>query len=119
MAIDFSKQVYLPAFNIFARPAVFTPLKSQPSQPAYNGRGIYGTQELDVLAEGASTFSDQITIFDVIETEFSVVPIQGDRVSIPAYLELPALGDFEIIDSRINGGGQTTFNLRKIVTSKP
>jgi len=119
MAIDFAAQVYLPAFNIFARPCVFTPLKSQPSQPAYTARGIYGTQALDITAEDASIFSDQITILDVIENEFTVVPIQGDLISIPADLTLPALGDFEIIDGKTNGGGQTTFNLRKLVVSKP
>ena len=119
MAIDFGKQVYLPAFNIFARSAVFTPVRSQPSQPSYTGRGIFGTQALDIGAEDSSVFSDQVTIFDVIETEFSVIPIQGDLISIPADLDLPALGDFEIVDSRTNGGGQTTYNLRKIVVSKP
>ena len=119
MAIDFSKQVYIPAFNIFARPCVFTPTKSQPSQPSYTGRGIYSTQPLDIAAEDASIFSDQITIFDVIENEFSVIPIQGDLVSIPADGALPALGDFEIVDTSTNGGGQTTYHLRKIVVSKP
>ena len=119
MAIDFGVQVYLPAFNTFARPCVFTPLKSQPGQPAYSGRGIYGTTALDVAAEDSSIFSDQITILDVLETEFSVIPIQGDLVFIPAYLTLPELGEFELVDSLINGGGQTTFNLRKRVVSKP
>ena len=119
MAIDFAAQVYLPAFNIFARPCVFTPVKSQPSQPAYTGRGIYGTQPLDINAEDASIFSDQITILDVIENEFSVIPIQGDLVSIPADAALPALGDFEIVDTSTNGGGQTTYGLRKLVVSKP
>ena len=119
MAIDFAVQVYLPAFNVFARPCVFTPLKSQPSQPSYSGRGIYGTTALDVATEDASIFSDQITILDIIEGEFSVLPIQGDRVFIPAYLTLPELGNFELVDSLTNGGGQTTFNLRKLVVSKP
>ena len=119
MAIDFAVQVYLPAFNIFARPITVTPLKSQPSQPAYTGRGIYGTTALDVTAEDVSIFSDQITILDVIENEFTIIPIQGDRVFIPAYLTLPELGDFELVDSKTNGGGQTTYNLRKIVVSKP
>jgi hypothetical protein len=40
MAIDYSKQVYVPAFNTFAREVIFTPVKSQPTQPAYTGRGI-------------------------------------------------------------------------------
>jgi len=119
MAIDFATQVYSPAFNVFARPIVVTPLKSQPSQSSYTGRGVYSTQALDIAAEDASVFSDQVTILDVIEIEFSVIPIQGDLVSIPADGGLPALGDFELADGKTNGGGQTTYNLRKIMVSKP
>jgi len=119
MAIDFSKQVYIPAFNTFARPVVFTPVASQPGQSAYTNRGIYSTQALDVAAEDNSIFSDQITVLDIVEEEFPVIPLQGDTLSIPAYLTLPSLGDFEIIDAATNGGGQTSFSLRKLVTAKP
>ena len=119
MAVDFAIQVYLPAFNLFARPIVVTPIKSQSSQLSYTARGIYGTQALDIAAEDASVFSDQVTILDVIENEFSVIPIQGDKVFIPAYLTLPELGDFELVDGKTNGGGQTTYNLRKLLVSKP
>lgn len=119
MVVDFSKQVYIPAFNTFARPVVFTPAASQPGQPAYTKRGIYSTQPLDIAAEDNSIFSDQITVLDVVEEEFPVIPLQGDLLTIPAYLTLPSLGDFEIIDGKTNGGGQTSFNLRQIVPKKP
>lgn len=119
MVVDFSKQVYIPAFNTFARPVTFTPVKSQPAQPAYIRRGIYSTQPLDIAAEDNSIFADQITVLDIVESEFLVLPLQGDLLTIPAYLTLPALGDFEIIDHATNGGGQTSLNLRQIVPKKP
>lgn len=119
MAIDFSKQVYIPAFNTFARPVIVTPTRSQPGQPAYTRRGIYGTQPLDVAAEDNTIFADQITVLDIVEEEFPVLPLTGDLLTIPAYLTLPSLGDFEVIDHATNGGGQTSLNIRQIVPSKP
>lgn len=119
MAINFSQQVYIPAQDIFGRLAVFTPTASQPLQAAFNGRGIYSTQPVDVLAEDSSIFSDARTILDVVEAEFVVVPIQGDLVSIPSYQGLPALGDFEVIETKSNGGGETSLSLRKIMVAKP
>lgn len=119
MAVNFSQMVYSPAFDVFARPITVTPLKSQPNAPAYAARGIYSSQPLDVLAEEATTFSDAQTIVDIIEDEFSVLPIQGDLVGIPADVDLPAIGDFEIIDTKGNGGGETSLVIRRLVESKP
>jgi hypothetical protein len=47
------------------------------------------------------------------------MPSQGDIVTIPANADLPALGDFNVIDVKSNGGGETTLTLRKVVVSKP
>lgn len=119
MAIDFARSVYSPAFAVFARTVTFTPKKSQPGQPSYTGRGIFSTQEQDVLTEAGVVFSDQHTILDILEIEFTILPIQGDTISIPTEGAIPAAGDFEIIDADTNGGGETTLTLRKIVTAKP
>ncbi len=119
MVVDFSKQVYIPAFNTFSRPVTVTPLRSQPGQPAYTRRGIYSTQPLDVAAEDSTIFADQITVVDIVEEEFPVLPLTGDLLSIPSYLTLPTLGDFEVIDHATNGGGQTSLSVRQVVTSKP
>lgn len=119
MAINFGTQVYGPAFNIFARPVTFTPLVSQPGQPAYAARGVYGTEPIDVLAEGTSSFSDTRTILDIIEQEFGVLPAQEDHVLIDAYLDLPAIGSFEIIETKSNGGGEMTLDLRRLMVTKP
>jgi hypothetical protein len=119
MAINFSTQVYLPTYDTFARPVTFTPVASQPNQPAYDARGIYGTVPIDVMAEDATIISDARTILDIREIEFTVLPEQGDRLSIPSHAGMPALGDFEVIDTNTNGGGETTLFIRKWMTPVP
>lgn len=119
MPIDYAAVVYSPAFDMFARKIVVTPLASQPGMPEYPSRGVYTTEEDDVLTEEGAIFSDQKTIVDIIAKEFEVLPIQGDHVFIPADSGIPAAGLFEVIDIDDNGGGETTLSLRKVVDPKP
>lgn len=114
MALNYSALVYRQAFNIFARPVTFVGGAVPPS-----GRGIYNTDTEDVLTEDGSVLSDQRTVLDVLEEEYTVLPSQGDNVIIPAENDLPALGEFKVIDVRSNGGGETTLTLRKVVVNKP
>jgi len=121
MALDFSTLVYLPNFDMFARPITVTPLASQPGLPAYSARGIYDTRPIDVQAENGSIISDQQTILDVRDVEFGAVPDQLDRIHIPFD---PAsnsrdLGIFEVTNVESNGGGETTLVIRKVVASRP
>lgn len=117
MAINWSTQVYDPIFTALARPVNFNAVKSAPGNPVYTGRGIYSTTSADFLGEDSTIISDTRTILDVREAEFSVVPVQGDRLSIPAHVGMPDLGTFEVIDSNTNGGGETTLFLRKWKTA--
>jgi hypothetical protein len=106
----------------FAGACTFTPLKSQPGQPSYTARGIYGTEPIDVLAEDSSIISDQRTIFDIREVEFTVLPIQGDLVFLAAANfadQLTEDATYEILDADTNGGGETTLAIRKIATALP
>lgn len=121
MGLDFSTLVYLPNFDMFARPITVTPLASQPGFPAYGARGIYDTRPIDVQANDGSIFSDQQTILDVRDIEFSVVPEQLDQIDIPydPAGNMPALGTFEIMNTESNGGGETTLVIRKVMTSRP
>jgi len=119
MAVNYPLQVYTPAYNLFARPVTFTPVASQPNAPAYAARGIYDTEPIDVLAEEGSIFSDSRVVLDILETEFNVLPLQNDLVNIPENAGMPALGDFEVIEVKSNGGGETSLSLRKIVPAKP
>lgn len=114
MAVDFSTLLLLPNFDMWAREVVITPLVSQPGAPAYTARGIYDTTPLDISElDGITIISDQKTILDVRDSEFTVVPMQGDLVHIPAEGNIPAQGDFEVTDGDANGGGETTLSLRK------
>ena len=119
MAVNWSVQVYSAQYTAFARPVTFTPAKSQPSEGAYGARGIFDTVPIDIVAENGSLISDTKTILDILESEFAVLPVQGDRVHIPATIGIPAAGTFEIIDSDSNGGGETTLQLRKWMTASP
>jgi len=119
MGVNFATLLYEPQFDMFAVSVVFNPLVSQPGQPTYNGRGIFDTTELDVVALDGSIVSDQKTILDILEKEFTVLPLQGDHVNIPADCNGVPKGDYEIISASTNGGGETTLTLRELVTAKP
>jgi hypothetical protein len=120
MAVNFSTLVYLPNFDMFARPITVTPLASQPGLPGYTARGIYDTRPIDVQAEDGSIISDQQTILDVLEAEFAVIPDQLDQIHIPADPDAGRdLGDFEVTNVETNGGGETTLVIRKLVTARP
>jgi len=115
MAVNFSTMVYDPCQTVFGRSVSFVS-KSGTSFTGV-GRGIYNSQELNITLEDGSIASDQTTILDIRAAEFPVLPVQGDTINIPADPDsgLPALGDFEIIDSNHNGGGEITLQLRLIV----
>lgn len=119
MPVDFAAALYSHTQNQFGRPITVSPLKSQPGMPAYQGRGIYMSEADDVSAEESVVFSDQRTTLDVISVEFEVLPMKGDQINIPAVGGIPAAGLFEILDVDDNGGGESTFSLRKIVPPKP
>jgi hypothetical protein len=111
--INFATLVYLPAFDTFAVPVTFNPLVSAPGSPPYTIRGIFDTRTLNVLAENNSIYSDQQTILDIRESEFAVIPQQGDHATIPVDCNGVNQGEWVIVDSSTNGGGETTLVLRK------
>jgi hypothetical protein len=119
MALNFADLVLVKTQDVFGRPVTFTPIVSQPGEPAYVARGIYTSEPADVLAEEGAIFSDQRTILDILEKEYAVVPLQGDHVSIPATGAIPAAGEFVVSDQKANGAGETTLMLRRIVVTKP
>ena len=119
MGVNFSTLVYLPCQDFFGRAVTITPLASQPAGGAYAARGIYDSGALTIQAEDQSIISDQRTVLDIRDVEFSTMPRQGDLIDIPADDMGPALGQFEIIDSSSNGGGETTLTLRKIEPAMP
>jgi hypothetical protein len=114
MALNFSELVYGPCQDLFGRPVTFTSTLGNSFSGL--GRGIYDSRTLSVVLEDGSLMSDQQTILDIRESEFPVLPVQDDRINIPAdpLSGLPALGDFQVADLENNGGGEVTLTLRKI-----
>ena len=119
MPVNFSDLVYLPGQNTFGRVVFFTPLASQSGEPAYQARGIFDTVAIDVVALDGSIISEQRTILDIRDVEYDVLPLQGDQVAIPADSGWPDAGNWEVIDSVRNGGGETTLTLRRLMPTKP
>ena len=119
MPVDFSTDVYLPAQDLFGRIITVTPLASQPAAPAYAARGILDVDAMDVGTLDGAIISETRVILDIRESEFAVLPLQGDRIDIPTDSGLPAEGAFEVIDADPNGGGETTLTLRRLVAAKP
>ncbi len=115
MAINFSQQVYAPTYDVFARPVTFMPK----NLPSYEGRGIYTTQKFDLETETSALFSDAQTILDILESEFTTIPNQGDQLFIPEHIGIPEAGTFEVLDIDTNGGGESTLAIRKVLVSKP
>ena len=119
MPINFSEQLYKKAQDTYSRVAVFTPVSSQPGGSQFTARGILEQEAIDVIGLDNSIISEARIILDIRDAEFAVQPLQGDLVDIPADSGLPAEGQFEVIDSDQNGGGESTLTLRRIVQAKP
>jgi hypothetical protein len=108
--INFSALVYGSCMDTFAIDVTFmTTLNG-----TFINRGIFTTRELNVLAENNSIYSDQQTILDIRESEFPIMPVQGDHVMIDKDCNGAYRGEFVIVDSSDNGGGETTLTLRKL-----
>src|SRR5215475_13874903 len=119
MPINFSTAIYQVCQDTFSVPCTFHPVFSQPDGASFESRGIFDTRLLDVMTEDGSIYSDQQTIFDIREAEFAVLPQQKDRVTIPFDCTGKPIGEFEIVDTSVNGGGEMTLVLRKWEVSRP
>jgi hypothetical protein len=121
VALNFSTLVYLPNFDLFARPITVTP---QGGSAYSDMRGILDTESTDVIGlDGQSVIADQKTFIDIRAAEFSSaghpIPEQADVISIPAVDDLDDEGDWEVVSSAHNGGGEVTLVIRKLVTPAP
>jgi hypothetical protein len=116
MAVNFDVLLQIPTFDFWAVPVTFSPIVSQPGQPAYKGRGILNTYTIDVPGIDGSIYADQRTILDIRESEFPVMPEQNDHVTIPRDCNNVPKGEYQIINSVSNGGGQTMLTIRKYET---
>jgi hypothetical protein len=115
MALDFARSLYLPCFAQFARPVTITPIASQPNAAPYAARGVFDTERITFESLEGEIFSETHTTLDILEFEFSVLPQQDDRVSIPFHEGVRG-GEYIVSDRSAagNAGGQTTLTLRKV-----
>jgi hypothetical protein len=120
MAINWSRNVYQICQNAFSVPIMVHPIVSQPDGAAsYSARGIFHTRDLEVVAEDGGVFATQETILDIRTAEYAVVPVQKDRIYIPVDSNGEPQGEFEVVDTSVNGGGEMTLVIRKIEKRMP
>jgi hypothetical protein len=119
MPVDWSRQLYAATQDVYSRVIAVTPVTSQPGGAQYTARGILDIEDIDVAAMDASFVSETRVVLDIRDAEFTVVPMQGDVIDIPADGGIPAEGQFEVVDGDPNGGGETTLTLRRVVQAKP
>lgn len=114
MIPNMPQELYIPLFNVWARPITVTPLVSQPGAPSYDARGYYSTNPVDILTENGRVLSDAESILDILQVEFPVLPLQGDQIDIPPHQDLEG-GSFYVHDSDNNAMGLYWLTLRSRV----
>jgi hypothetical protein len=119
MAVNLDVLLQGPIFDFWGIDVTFLPLVSQPGAPGYNGLGILNTYSIDVAAENGSIYSDQRTILDIQESQFSVLPVQDDHVIIPFDCNNVPKGEYQIINAASDGGGATMLTIRKVLPARP
>jgi len=117
MAFDFAQWVYSPCFDLFARQITFMPFKSQPNVPPFQSRGIFDTNEVDVIGHENEIITDARTELDIFMPEWSVYPVQGDMVDIAWESDVDG-GLFLVNDvhGHGNAGGELTLTLARYDT---
>lgn len=116
MAVNMSIAVYLPCQELFGRPVTVNPKASIPGGSAYQNRGIFDSGPVSIDGEDASIISDQDSILDIRDDDYSTLPEQGDEIEIdedPASLRHRE-GVFMVANRWYNGGGEITLQLKKI-----
>jgi hypothetical protein len=116
MGLDFGAMVKRICADTLARPIVVTPVSGA---AAYTSRGIWHEDPDDFPAEGASRVTDDISSIDVLNSDFVVIPRQGDRIDIPADATVPpAKGTpFTVVSAHDDGGGMTNLVLESYKTA--
>lgn len=117
MAVNLDVLLQQAIFDFWSIDCTIIPAVSQPAAASYAARGILNTYDIDVAADDGSIVSEQRTIFDIRISEFSILPQQQDHVVIPFDCNGAPKGEYEILDTDDNGGGQIKLTIRKIKTA--
>lgn len=97
-----------PQMDMFARPILVNGVPS---------RGIWHRDANEFMAEDGSIVIDNKVSVDVLNSEFAIVPRQGDAITIPADGTVPAEGTFTILSSHDDAGGMTNLVLQQFFTT--
>jgi hypothetical protein len=89
-------------------------MKSQPSVPGFLARGIFDSNDIDVVGLDHEIITDARTELDIFMPEWVVYPIQGDLVDIPWEDDVDG-GLFLVADvhGHGNAGGELTLTLQR------
>ena len=115
MGLDFGDLVKSVAMDAFARPITVTPAGGA----AYLSRGIWHKDANEFFAEDGSIVIDNKVSVDILNSEFPVIPKQGDAIAIPADGTVPAEETHTILSSHDDGGGMTNLVLEQFITTGP
>lgn len=92
---------------VFGQPITVTPVKSQPSQPAYAATGVYASKPVTIQLEGSDDFhqANQPTL-GIRLADYTVPPVQGDTIALPQ-------GTFTVFNVVLDGQGGADLVLRQ------
>lgn len=113
MGLDMGILVKMPQLDMFGRPISVTPAAGGVT---YQARGIFHEDANPFPAEDGSIVTDHIVSIDVLDSEFTVLPRQGDLIDIPADGTVPAEGLFTVLSATGDGGGMTNLVLEEYLT---
>ena len=120
--VDFDRLVLSPASDLFSIKCRFTPLASSPGDPAFDLRGVFSSEPVDVAMQDETIFSDQQTSLGIRFRDFPIKPPdRGDLVEIIDTMH-PMLGRkywIGDVDEDGQGGGMLllrTYNPEDVAT---
>lgn len=116
--LDFDNIVLATLQNTFSRTIVVNPIVSRAGGPSYAGRGVYSTGPVDIIPMADAVFSDQKTTVWIRASEYSPPPAIGDQIEIPAFLNYPPEGVFEVQDVDRWAEGKVLITLKKLQTDQ-
>ena len=106
MAVNLDVLLQGPIFDFWAVPVTFTPLASQPGQPAYQGRGILNTYSASMSqASTARSIPTSAPSSTSARASSPCCPQQNDHVTIPLDCNNVPKGEYQIVDASSDGGG--------------
>jgi hypothetical protein len=115
MGLDFGVLTKSVVVEFYGRPIIITPVGGA----TYTSRGVWHKDNDDYFAEDSSIVTDHRISIDVLDSDFAIVPRQGDLIEIPADGTVPAEGAFTVLSAHGDGGGMTNLILQDYTTTVP